>query len=125
MRVPSINQRNRRASDEGLRLAEAFFLANPARRHWVRPSIPLELADWRSDDHLAAPIMLVQLLNSGDLMNIALAGDIAAVPNEERFLSLLMGHIRALQVSPGSRPILSPTIHAALLELAGHQVKSE
>lgn len=119
MTARTVDIRHVRATRESRRLSEAFFLANPHRRHWVRPSMPFESGKGETG-HLAAPITIVQLTDRGDLRKFTLAGNLDTVPNDERFLSLLVAHIDA---QSSDTPKLPHEVHAALLELAGYEVR--
>lgn len=117
MRVPSISQRQVDAAGEGLRKAETFFLGNPDRRYWVRPSIPFEMHGWGAESHILAPLMVVALTGPREMQKHALRCDPTTIPDDEKFLGLLVSHL----ATTGSQS-LSPEIHASLLGAAGHEV---
>jgi hypothetical protein len=115
-RVPSINPRHQRAAAEGRRSDRAFFRAHPERDYHSRLSLPFETDK---------PVMLAKRAGK-QVASFPVAGSPRAVPDNERFLSLLWSHIVAINPDPEGTANLTfevtPQAHADMLRMAGIEV---
>lgn len=120
-----MRRRERKAMAEGRRLNEAFFRDHPDRLHWVRPTLPHEFPELGPEGHVGSPVTVV-IRSPGSLQHVALAisGNIASFPNDERFLAALWVLLRIGMDNhmPGDPDIaITSEAHASLLSATGHR----